>query len=62
MSVHLAAYGQGVEDELQMDEAEEAHTQQERNEQEAGRLAKRGEFACSGLLSLFTLIISASLN
>ncbi|KAI3359141.1 hypothetical protein L3Q82_002674 [Scortum barcoo] len=32
----------GAEDELQMDEAEEMNTQQERHEQEAGRLAKRG--------------------
>lgn len=40
----LAVCGQGVEDELQMDEAEEMNTQQERNEQEAGRLTKRGEF------------------
>lgn len=42
----------GVEDELQTDEAEGMHAQQERNEHEAACMDKRGEFICSGLLTL----------
>lgn len=44
----------GVEDELQTDEAEGMHAQQERNEHEAARMDKRGEFVCSRLLTLFS--------
>lgn len=43
----------GAEDELQTDEAEGKHTQQARNEEEAERTDKTGEFTFSGLLTRF---------